>query len=133
MKKLFIGLLLSTVTFNSFSAVLEDENRFFLYGSKDHWLFLNGYVSNPPYASIWTGMNVDGKKYSSDRMLITFNCKLRKYRSEAIVEYSLPDNKGSVLFKSYEPTPWRPVEPDGYFNFVYEIACDKELTATHPN
>lgn len=125
MKKLLIGLLLSTVTFNLFSAVLEDENRFFIHGSKDLWLFKNGYVSNPPYASIWTGMNVVGEKYSSDRMLITFNCKLRKYRLEAIFEYSLPDNKGSVLFESYEPTPWRPVEPDRYFNFLYEIACGK--------
>ena len=133
MKKILIGLLLSAVTLTSFSAIVEDKNRIFPGGVRSFWIFKDGYASNPPFASIWTGVNVKGKDYSSTKTLVAFNCKLRQFRFEAVFRYSLPDNNGEVLQETYDPSPWRPVEPDGFFNYVYKVVCYKASTATHPN
>lgn len=60
MKKLFIGLLLSTVALTSFASDNANESdRTYLFKDKGMWIFEDGFVIDPPFVSFWMGM--DGK------------------------------------------------------------------------
>lgn len=139
MKKLLIGFLLSAVTFNCLATMNENEllgeDRIYLTETKNVWIYYKGMVANPPFVSFWFGVN--GKntqpKSKSVRVFMTLDCKSRKQRYEAIFQYSQSDNNGKVLERNYSTYPWRPVEPDGLFNTMFESACIALKNITHPN
>lgn len=130
MKKLLIGFLLAMLTLTSFAASnaddpLKGKDRIYLY-NKAVWVFLDGFVNDPPYASFWSGTNSNTKGEGSYKALLTFHCKKRLVRTDAFIIYSLPDNKGEILKKDYEKSSWRPVEPESFFNLMYKIMCKEK-------
>ncbi len=126
MKKLFIGLLLSTVALTSFASDNANESdRTYLFKDKGMWIFEDGFVIDPPFVSFWMGM--DGKlknpKSQSSKILIKFDCRRQKYRFEAGIEYSLPQNKGETISENFDASRWWPIEPGTIFNAMGKAAC----------
>lgn len=127
MKNLLLGFLLATLTLTAFAASNEDnplagKDRIYLYDKKV-WVFVDGFVNDPPYASFWSGINAKEKNYRSVKNRITFHCQKRLVRIDAMIFYSLPNNKGKIVKQDYEEGPWRPIDPESFFNFMHKTIC----------
>lgn len=124
MKKLLIGLFLSTIAFSSFGETNPaTENR--IYFSKNHWVYRDSLVFDPPFVSLWTGVNIHYKdpKAKSSKIYMTFDCKKHKFRFESQVDYSLPDNKGERLGMYANTSIWYPIEPETVFAGIFKGIC----------
>nr|DAL96833.1 MAG TPA: PROTEIN E ADHESION [Caudoviricetes sp.] len=130
MKKLLIGFFLSCVVLPTLAATkdkgLIEEDRFYLADNKKIWVYLDGVVKNPPYVSLWTGIATAFRnpKAKSTKVFMTFDCRLKRHRFDARIEYSEPNNKGKALYESFNPSQWWPVEPDTIFNDLLKGVCD---------
>lgn len=130
MKKLLIGFFLSCIVLPTFAATngkdLVEKDRFYLSDNKKMWVYFDGFVRNPPYVSLWTGIATAFKnpKAKSTKVFMTFDCRLKRYRFDATVEYSEPNSKGESLNENHDPSPWWPVEPDTIFNDLLKGVCE---------
>lgn len=129
MKKLLATLVLSLTALTSVAATSDDgietEDRVYFNPEKSAWVFKDGFVIDAPYVSFWTGLNkpLQKPKAKSSKFLLTFDCRKQKFRFEAAMEYSLPDNKGKKLREDFNVSRWLPIEPDTIFNEMVKAAC----------
>lgn len=130
MKKILIGFFLSCVVLPTLAATnvkdFVEEDRFYTSDDKKMWIYFDGFVNNPPYVSFWSGIDTAFKspKAKSTKVLMTFDCRLKRHRFDAKIEYSEPNNKGKALNESFKPSQWWPVEPGTIFNDLLKGFCE---------